>query len=711
MENYERHIAEQFVLNTSKNVFLTGKAGTGKTTFLRDIVDKTVKNTIVVAPTGVAAINAKGTTIHSIFQFPLTAFIPSNDVVDMDICTNRYGLSRHMKYRSERKKLFVSLELLIIDEISMVRADLLDAIDFALRTVRKIQEPFGGVQLLVIGDLFQLSPIVRHNIEPILRKYYKSPYFFDAKAWELSNPINIELKKIYRQKDEKFINILNNIRNGIANEEDLSTLNNNYKPFSEEDDTLILTTHNNKADQINNNKLDRLSTKKRIFKADISGKFNESSYPMSEVIELKVGAQVMFIKNNTEENYFNGKIGKVVGFSRDVIRVKSDEDDYSIDVSKEEWKNTKYTIDKEEKTIKQETIGSFEHYPLKLAWAITVHKSQGLTFDKVNVDLSKTFASGQMYVALSRSRTLEGLVLNSKVEPRNIITDNRILAYHENIKIDPNIENILKEAKEEYNFIQLVKIFYFPNIQNQLEDWKEIILENKIPQQGNAMIIYNDAYNAFVEIIKIGKGFQNQLISLQKSDSFTQIADRIIKSIDYFTKTIYEEVIEIIEIHIKKYKIQKGTRKYIRTLTELRNDLWDIIETLYNISYRDSKVYYKDHKYKKSVLSTKNEKNKPVIKGETQLISLDLFEKGNSLEEIAKLRNLKLSTIQSHMTKWISEGKVELPQLMDKKTIKKLVAYIEDKDKETPLSSLVINSPIEVGYAEMRWVIMYINNN
>jgi len=711
LKNHERYIAEEFVLKTAKNVFLTGKAGTGKTTFLRDIVAKTTKNTVVVAPTGVAAINAKGVTIHSMFQLPLTAFIPSNEQVNMDICTNQYGLAQHMKYRSDRRKLLESLELLIIDEISMVRADLLDAIDFILKRIRKNSNPFGGVQLLVIGDLFQLSPVVKQNIEPILRQYYKSPFFFDAKAWQISDPIKIELKKIYRQKDKKFINILNNIRKGNSVIEDIETLNSNYKELSDEDDTLVLTTHNYKADKINSTKLENLTTKKRKFKADISGTFNESAYPISETIELKKGAQVMFVKNDSEGEYFNGKIGTVVSFSGDLINVRSEKDDHSISVSKEEWKNTRYTIDKEKKTIEQETIGSFEQFPLKLAWAITVHKSQGLTFDKLNVDLSQTFAPGQMYVALSRSRTLEGLTLSSKVKADNIITDKRILDYHKEIKIDKKIEEILEKAKEEYSFIQLVNTFHFASILNQMTDWKEIILENKIPQQGNAMLVYNNVRNAFDKIVRIGNGFQNQLIQLNKNNAqISQIADRILKSIDYFTDSIYKESIELIEENIKSYKIKKGTRKYIRVLIELRNDLWGIIDDLYNISYKNSKVYQKEHKHQKQVLTSDKKEKKAVIKGETQMISLKLFQDGKTLEQIAESRNLKLSTIQGHMQKWIEDGTLELSQLMDEKKMNKLVKYYKEKGEETELSDLVINSPIKASYSEMRWVRAHLGN-
>ncbi len=710
MQNYELHIVEQFVLNTAKNVFLTGRAGTGKTTFLQKIVKETTKNTIVVAPTGVAAINAGGVTIHSMFQLPLTAFVPGNDDVDMSNFTNRLGLAKHMKYRANRRKLIENLELLIIDEISMVRVDLLDAIDFVLRRVRKNGSPFGGVQLLVIGDLFQLSPVVRHGIWPTLGKYYKSPFFFDSHSWTSSDSIKIELKTIYRQKDKEFINILNNVRMGIKKQEDIETLNNRFKNTND-DETLVLTTHNRKADKINKTKMENLPHRIKRFRAMISGKFNETAYPTPEVIELKKGAQVMFIRNDVDGLYFNGKLGIVDGFEDDLILVKGLDDNETIYVNKEEWKNTRYTLDKEKKTIEQETIGSFEQYPLKLAWAITVHKSQGLTFDEINVDLSDTFAPGQLYVALSRCRTLEGLKLMSKIKVENIITDNRIIEYHKEIELRNDIESVLAKAKQEYSDFLLVKAFQFANILNQFEDWKELILDGKIPEQGNVFILYKDLHNAMEELDKIAKKFQIQLRSLiMNNQDSKMVIERSVKAIEYFTDNLFLEVIKPLEEHIVKYKIRKGTRKYIKILKELKNDIWILMENLYKLKFRKKIIFTKKLKYvrsnKRISKNSKTEKNK-IVKGETYKITLDLFEKGNSLEEVAKLRDLKLSTIQGHMTRWIENKTIDILRLMKKKDVKVLEKIIKANEDLT-FSELLPKCPRDIGYAELRWVSAYI---
>ena len=711
MQNYELHIAEQFVLHTAKNVFLTGRAGTGKTTFLQKIVKETNKNTVVVAPTGVAAINAGGVTIHSMFQLPLTAFIPSNDEVDLSICTNRFGLSKHMKYRSERRKLIENLELLIIDEISMVRADLLDAIDFVLKRIRKNTMPFGGVQLLVIGDLFQLSPVVRGSIWSILGQYYKSPFFFDSQAWAVSDVIKIELNTIYRQRDEHFINILNNIRLGVKRIEDLELLNRRKTKIDEDDNTLVLTTHNRKADKINNTKIDNLPGRKRRFAADISGRFNESAYPTPEVIELKKGAQVMFIRNDIDGMYFNGKLGEVQGFSDDFIIVRGLDDGEIIYVEKEEWKNTRYTLDKEKKTIEQETIGSFEQYPLKLAWAITVHKSQGLTFDEVCVDLSDTFAPGQLYVALSRSRTLEGLKLMSEIKADNIITDKRILEYHQEIELDKDIEHTLSKAKQEYEDLELIKAFQFGSILNQFDDWKELILGDKVPEQGNAFLAYKDTYNAMDELAKIGQGFQNQLSNLFKNRAEQVIIlDRGNKAITYFTANIHEEVIKPLEEHISKYKIKKKTRRYIRLLNDITNELWELIDKLYTLKYRNKDIYTGENKYRRAGrLKAPKKLKRGIVKGETQRISLELFEKGNSLVEIAKLRNLKLSTIEGHMSRWIENGTIHINRLMKNSKVKVLEEFMKENE-DISLNELMAKSPVKTTYGELRWIRAHIKS-
>jgi len=407
IHNRERDLAEGFILHTNRSVFLTGKAGTGKTTLLREIIKKTKKSTAVVAPTGVAAINAKGVTIHSFFQLPTTTFLPTSERVEYDRITNRKTLAQNQKLRTEKRQLIVELELLIIDEISMVRADLLDAIDFTLRRIRKRPAPFGGVQLLVIGDLFQLAPIVKPDDWNVLKSYYKSPFFFDAIAWQESNAVSIELQKVYRQADQTFISVLNRIRNGISKQEDIDHLNLRYDPFADTEEIITLTTHNRKADSINNKELDNLLTKSVQLKANVTGHFAPSAYPTREVITIKEGAQIMFVKNHPDGIYYNGKLGTIETIDKDKIKVHLIEDDRAIDVVEEQWKNTKYVVDPETKKIEQQNIGTFEQYPFRLAWAITVHKSQGLTFEDVILDLENTFAPGQLYVALSRCRSLE----------------------------------------------------------------------------------------------------------------------------------------------------------------------------------------------------------------------------------------------------------------------------------------------------------------
>lgn len=708
MYNRERNIAEQFVLNTSRNVFLTGKAGTGKTTFLQNIVDKTNKNTIVVAPTGVAAINAGGVTIHSMFHLPLTAFIPSNDFTDFNIATNRYGLKRHIKYNKEKRKIFNNLELLIIDEISMVRADLLDAVDYALRTVRKKSEPFGGVQLLVIGDLFQLSPIVKDNVLPILNKYYSSLFFFDSIAWQKSNPIVIEMKTIYRQKDDEFIRLLNNIRNGHKKTEDINRLNSNYQDIDNDEGIVTLTTHNYKADRINNQKLEELDGKEYYYQADVIGKFSEFSYPVLETIVLKKGAQVMFVRNDPEGRYFNGKIGIVEYLNKEIIKVNFPDEDTTIIVEEEEWKNIKYTLDKETNKINQKEEGSFIQYPLKLAWAITVHKSQGLTFDRVKVDLSRTFAPGQMYVALSRCRSLDGLTLSSKVNSGNIITDANILRYHKNIKLEDDIENILDLEKIKYDNDRLIKSFNFDYLEEVLSQWKEIITEGEISGQGNALLKYNEIENVYNELKNVAYSFQKQLSALINSNTpDDHIFDRVRKAIDYFAENFYSKLFIPIQEHIKVYRVKKKTRKYTRLLRELSIDIKAMVNKLYGLRFREKTVYSGKNIFDKNKKQNKKvDKPKPA-KGETYRITLQLYKEGKSLKEIAIYRNLKLGTIETHMTRWIEDGSVDINDFIEKEKLNKLIEFMKNYE-ETPLSEIINSSPVETTFSELRWVRAYL---
>ena len=467
--NHNFELAADLILNTNRSVFLTGKAGTGKTTFLKYIKEHCSKNTAIVAPTGVAAINAGGTTIHSFFQLPFTPFLPENQRFELNNTGfDKHSLMSRIKLNAERRKLIGQLELLIIDEISMVRCDILDAIDTVLKIIRnRPSEPFGGIQMLLIGDIFQLSPVVSDSEWAILAQCYKSRYFFDSLVWESQPPAIIELTKIYRQSDALFIDVLNQIRHNQLNEIGLKTLSSRYNPGfvpPKNEGYIHLTTHNSKADSTNLNELKNLEGETFQFKALIEGDFNEKAYPADEMLELKINAQVMFIKNDSDKSkrYFNGKIGKVTKIDTENIYVACSNENNIITVKKDIWKNIRYSLNKQTKQIEEEEIGSFTQFPLRLAWAITIHKSQGLTFEKVTIDAGNAFAAGQVYVALSRCTSLEGLVLQSLITSKTLNTDPHITAFMKLSEVQ-QVSNHLFLEKQQFQFSLLHTIFDFQN--------------------------------------------------------------------------------------------------------------------------------------------------------------------------------------------------------------------------------------------------------
>lgn len=708
--NIERELAEQFILYTNRSIFLTGRAGTGKTTLLQEILKKTNKKTIVVAPTGVAAINAGGMTIHSMFQLPTKSFIPSNDVTNRDLFINRMELVSVQKIRKERIRLLQELELLVIDEISMVRADLLDAIDFTLRRIRKNQSPFGGVQLLVIGDLFQLSPVVRDFIWPTLNRYYKTPFFFSSIAWKHSQALTIELKKIYRQEDEVFISILNNIRNGVKNQADIDRLNENFNHRSKANETITLTTHNRKANAINQTELTRIDAKEIKLTAKVTGDFKESSYPTNEKIVLKKGAQVMFIRNHSEGLYYNGKIGTVESKTNEGIHVRCEGDDSAIVVEPIEWKNTKYKLNEASNEIEPEEVGAFTQYPLKLAWAVTVHKSQGLTFDKAIVDLEDTFAPGQLYVALSRCRTLEGLTLSSMIRPENVIVDSRVSAYYD-ISIPPeNAQEILTNAKQEFEDIKLRKCFNLEKIIDHIEAWEDGLAIIELVEKANVFQLIGQLKKKALALQQVAATFEKQLYGLlnesNQEDKMAAIRDRGEKGINYFTEEVHQKLINPLDDHRRKYMVKSRTRKYIIVLRDLINHLWTYVNNLYNLEYREVKLFTEEPKYKRVIFfnSDKKGSKKPKRnKGETQRITLEMWNTGKSMLDIARERNLVLGTIQSHMSKWIKEGKVSIEKLMDMEKVKTAWKCIEENPE---LSSSEIREviPFNIDYSELAMV-------
>ena len=525
-------LAERYVTCTGKSVFLTGKAGTGKTTFLKHITRTTSKRFVVLAPTGVAAINAGGSTIHSFFQLPLCPYLP--DV--KELITEYQTPERYRSLRKERVNIIRTLDLLIIDEISMVRADLIDAVDMTLRRYRRNDKPFGGVQLLMIGDAQQLSPVVKENERPYMSQVYPSPYFFHAKALQKMDYVTIELQKVYRQKDREFLDILNAVRENRITSEILRKLNTRVHAYDEEDEPIRLTSHNAKADSVNLMKLDQLPGEPYSFEAETEGEFPENSYPADFVLTLKVGAQVMFIRNDPEGEYYNGKIGKVESIdSRGLIQV-TDEDSGLINVTPVEWENIQYVLDEESGEIVPSVLGKFRQFPLRVAWAITIHKSQGLTFDRVTIDAGAAFAFGQVYVALSRCRTLEGISLDTPISYSAICSDMHVSDFNARIPEIQSVESALENEEKTYLFDTLRNIFDLDDVSKTLGWFRKTWV-------GSLENIYTSEYQTLLEwqnrlrdIGRTAETFQKQLsrIEAARMDDDSYLKERLLKASEYF---------------------------------------------------------------------------------------------------------------------------------------------------------------------------------
>lgn len=479
--NPQLELAFEYVRNTHKNIFLTGKAGTGKTTFLHRIREESPKRMVVVAPTGVAAINAGGMTIHSFFQLPFGPYLPGN----------AQDATRQRRFSGEKIRLIQSLDLLVIDEISMVRADVLDAIDDVLRRYRDRSRPFGGVQLLMIGDLHQLPPVVKDEEWNLLREHYPTAYFFGSHALRSSNPVSIELKHIYRQSDTTFIELLNKVRDNNIDASVLAALNSRYREhFEPSDDApyITLTAHNASAQEINAEKLAAIGQPLQTFRAKIEGDFPAFAFPADELFECKQDAQVMFVKNdlNREKRFYNGKIGKITGFREGVILVRCPGDDDDIEVAPAEWTNVKYSLDEQSKEVKEELLGTFTQYPLKLAWAITIHKSQGLTFERAIIDAQAAFAHGQVYVALSRCKSFEGIVLRSRIGSSSVKTDTVVKNYTDEAEKNAPDEAHLSRSKSEYQQALVLELFDFGQLKRHFRQLRRLFLEHENSLQGDA---------------------------------------------------------------------------------------------------------------------------------------------------------------------------------------------------------------------------------
>jgi len=574
----------QFINQTQRSIFLTGKAGTGKTTLLREIIATTHKNTVVVAPTGIAALNAGGVTIHSMFQLPFGGFIPSFNVESQFTETVKFEskdtLRRHFKMGGLKKSVIRNMELLIIDEVSMLRADLLDAMDYMMQTVRKKATPFGGVQVLFIGDLLQLPPVIRDEEWRTLRAYYKGKFFFHSHVVQQNPPLYIELSKIFRQSDSTFISVLNNLRNNQISTEDIQVLNKYVKPdfdLKANKGYITLTTHNAKADTMNSQALHDLKGELITYKPDIVGDFPEKIFPIEEQLKLKIGAQVMFMKNDpsVDKNYFNGKMGIIKSLSSQEILVHFPEEDKTIEVEKYEWQNIRYKIDQATKEIEEEILGTFVHYPIKLAWAITVHKSQGLTFDKAAIDVSQVFMPGQAYVALSRLRSLEGLVLLSPLRMNGISNDQDVMDYSLNKASEELLKNSLHFETKNFIHNYLINSFDWADLAQEWRNHKFSYSEKSESSEKSKHSVWaSKQLTAIDSLMDPSKKFIHQLNKIFNSETvdLIHVSERIEAAFSYFLKPMDDLVFEILWKleEVKRIKKVKAFYDELIVLEELQ---------------------------------------------------------------------------------------------------------------------------------------------
>lgn len=729
VHNYEMNLAWQFVASTSVSVFLTGKAGTGKTTFLRKLHELSPKRMVILAPTGVAAINAQGQTIHSFFQLPFGPIIPG---------TGSAERKSYYRVSKEKKNLIKTLDLLVIDEISMVRCDLLDAIDVELRKYKDRSKPFGGVQLLLIGDLLQLAPVAKESEWQLLSPYYSTPYFFGSKALQQIQYVTVELRHIYRQQDEKFINILGNIRTNHIDAATIAALNARYIPNfepSESEDWIRLTTHNNMARSYNDYKLQSLCSEPMVFTAEIHKNFPETSYPADVQLILKKGAQVMFIKNDPsrEHAYYNGKIGIVEGKDEEGIAIYCKEDNAHIVVPKLTWENTKYTIDPVTGDIKEEVDGTFTQYPLRLAWAITVHKSQGLTFDHAVVDINDSFAHGQVYVALSRCRTLEGMVLSRPLQLSSVITDASVNSF---------IDKELQEAKQAESKLPDMKFQYFLALLNELFDFRTLRqdllyltrvvdehLYSSYPQY--LQLLKDTAPQLDTHIMSVALKFQNQYAALmQQSANYAKdehLQERLKAASQYFldeihtlldpviagsklqigNKTVVTQYNNALDAFTLSYKIKKGI--FGRMLTErftVKSYLEAKAKSVLDEIGVQKKETKKEEKKSKGQIDPETGLEKPKKqKIDTKAETFRMYREGMSIKDIAAARFVTVGTIENHLAHYVGTGKLQVSDLVSAEHQESIRGAVNSLDRAYSLSDIKNQLPSDYTYAEIKLVI------
>jgi len=743
-------LAAHFVNSTNSPIFLTGKAGTGKTTFLRNLASLTHKTHVIVAPTGIAALHAKGVTIHSQFLFPMGSFLPTREPEGnfgsgSSFFYTQSTLARKHPLNMPRKKVLRAIDLLIIDEVSMLRADILDAIDHRLRSVKgNFNEPFGGVQVLMIGDLFQLPPIVKDHEWQVLRQFYKSMHFFEAHALKQSGMVYLELDRIFRQSDGRFINILNHLRDNRATAEDIVFLNSFYKTPDQIKDlkeTITITTHNYKAEEHNHKELAALKGPSHHFKAIVEKDFPESLYPLPQTLELKEDAQIMFVRNDSSglSDFFNGKMARVKTIDEDGICVIMADSEREYLLKRETWENKKYVIDEQTKELTEEVVGTFEQFPVKLAWAVTVHKSQGLTFDKAIIDVGQAFAPGQVYVALSRLRSLDGLALRTRIQPAIINNDPEVVEYVQKNQSQEPLEDLLQVHQKRYLEKLLVQTFDFKELtgafntfttqtQNSLE------FEDAEMQQA-VQLIQMEIVKESANTVK----FQRQLLQLLGAGEEERLLERLEKGSQYYS-ALLEDCLKKLLIHVAEVEQFSRTKSYLEGLSELElllvKKLGDVgkvtllIPTI--ISGRDvqkmddlsqkliklrgelwemAKQATKDNPKFASTKTGRKRKEKgapgiKLAKGETYEITYSLSDEGKSIGDIAETRGLAESTIKGHLARGIGEGRVSIHSYLDPGLIEEIGNLI--RTKEGNLASIRDEHQGKYDYGTLKMVAAYI---
>jgi hypothetical protein len=737
--------AAQFLNTTASHIFLTGKAGTGKTTFLKNLPNLTHKNYIVVAPTGIAALNAGGVTIHSQFLLPPFTFLPDRFLPDNfnegSRLINQNTLARKHPLNSARKQVLRAIDLLVIDEVSMLRADLLDAIDYRMKAAKgNFKQSFGGAQVLFIGDLYQLPPVVKSDEWTTLQNYYRSPWFYEAKALQEEPLVYIELDKIFRQHDAHFIDILNNLRNNTATIADIDSLNKYFRTTEEIralSEVITLTTHNYKADELNQQELKNLSAPSHFIHAHLEGEFPESMYPVLATMELKEGAQIMFVRNDNEgKMYFNGKLATIKKIEDEKVWVELAESHIRYQLKRERWENKRYTVS-EGSNLEDEVIGSFEQYPIKLAWAITVHKSQGLTFDKAIIDVGQAFADGQVYVALSRLRSLDGLILRTHINTSAISTDKQVVAFAKENHKPNQLATVMKTRQQDFiqqlldqtfDFAPLIRELHYVQKNQDVNPFSESTMKPMLQQIADAL----DGERLNTD------RFRKQLLGLLVAGDQSFLHDRLLKGSEYYKTLVWGNIKKLLA-HIESIRDQKRVKAYLTQLVETDQLLSKKLEEIDKAVYLtdailngqdkiDLTVANKMRTIERNKLLTEIKKELPSapislpksIKKRTKKggvkkqngvstydVTVEMLNSGHTAEQIALDRKLTLGTIETHLAKAVAEGRLSIFAFMQEATVMEIVNAYRQLPPEASSKDLFEWLNGKYGYGQLRAAIAH----